>query len=88
MFKQMTDIFAAAAIKILSAVDANANSHQHEIGGLVKCGFGRVLGDDPTLVRRLPTHYVWMEDDEDNYFNDLNFRVAMTLDSPGGLFSS
>lgn len=70
MFKQMTDIFAAAAIKILSAVDANANSHQHEIGGLVKCGFGRVLGDDPTLVRRLPTHYVWMEDDEDNYFNE------------------
>ncbi|MCS4266555.1 type II restriction endonuclease [Serratia sp. BIGb0163] len=41
----LRDIFYVAAGKHLSAVDADSSrSNQHEIGGLVKVGFGEVLG--------------------------------------------
>lgn len=41
----LRDIFHVAAGKHLSAVDADSSrSNQHEIGGLVKVGFGEVLG--------------------------------------------
>lgn len=41
----LKDIFHVAAGKHLSAVDADSSrSNQHEIGGLVKVGFGEVLG--------------------------------------------
>lgn len=41
----LRDIFHVAAGKYLSAVDADSSrSNQHEIGGLVKVGFGEVLG--------------------------------------------
>lgn len=41
----LRDIFHIAAGKHLSAVDADSSrSNQHEIGGLVKVGFGEVLG--------------------------------------------
>ncbi|MCA3995287.1 MULTISPECIES: type II restriction endonuclease [Serratia] len=45
MDKILRDIFRVAAGKHLSAVDADSSrSNQHEIGGLVKVGFGEVLG--------------------------------------------
>ncbi|GKO88977.1 type II restriction endonuclease [Klebsiella pneumoniae] len=45
MDHRLRDIFRVAAGKHLSAVDADlSRSHQHEIGGLVKVGFGDVLG--------------------------------------------
>lgn len=45
MDHRLKDIFRVAAGKHLSAVDADSSrSHQHEIGGLVKVGFGEVLG--------------------------------------------
>ncbi|WP_105738955.1 type II restriction endonuclease [Cronobacter dublinensis] len=45
MDQRLRDIFKVAAGKYLSAVDADlSRSHQHEIGGLVKVGFGDVLG--------------------------------------------
>lgn len=45
MDSRLRDVFQIAAGKYLSAVDADfSRSHQHEIGGLVKVGFGEVLG--------------------------------------------
>lgn len=45
MFEKLTDVFTAAAVKYLTAVDANPHkSHQHEIGGLIKAGIGALLG--------------------------------------------
>lgn len=45
MDNRLKDIFRVAAGKHLSAVDADSSrSNQHEIGGLVKVGFGEVLG--------------------------------------------
>ena len=45
MFEKLTDVFSAAAVKYLTAVDANPHtSHQHEIGGLIKAGIGALLG--------------------------------------------
>ncbi|WP_409526348.1 type II restriction endonuclease [Nitrincola sp. MINF-07-Sa-05] len=44
--EKLTDVFSAAALKYLTAVDASPEkSNQHEIGGLVRpSGFGNALG--------------------------------------------
>lgn len=45
MFEKLSDYFEGAVGKYLTAVDANPKrSNQHEIGGLVKAGFGEHLG--------------------------------------------
>lgn len=50
MYEKLADIFSAVAIKYLTAVDVKRTnsvakgSNQHEIGGLVKAGFGECLG--------------------------------------------
>lgn len=44
LFEQLKDVFAAAAMKYLTAVDSNPRvSNQHEIGGLIKAGLGKHL---------------------------------------------
>ncbi|WP_422528344.1 hypothetical protein [Serratia fonticola] len=54
MDSRLRDIFQIAAGKHLSAVDADfSRSHQHEIDGLVKDGFGEVLGHRFTVTSRL-----------------------------------
>lgn len=41
LFEKLKDVFAAAALKYLTPVDANPKkSNQHEIGGLIKAGLG------------------------------------------------
>lgn len=43
--EKIQDLFKVASFKYLSQVDCpKRNSHQHEIGGLVKTGFGQHLG--------------------------------------------
>lgn len=45
MFEKLSDYFEGAVGKYLTAVDANPKiSNQHEIGGLIKAGFGEHLG--------------------------------------------
>lgn len=45
MNQKLSSIFTAALIKYLKPVDCpNQGSNQHEIGGLVKSGFGQLLG--------------------------------------------
>lgn len=45
MNQKLSSIFRAALIKYLKPVDCpNQGSNQHEIGGLVKSGFGQLLG--------------------------------------------
>ncbi len=45
MFENLSDVFAAAATKYLTAVDAEpSKSNQHEIGGLPRSGIGEVMG--------------------------------------------
>lgn len=45
MHTKISDYFEGVAAKYLSAVDADPEkSHQHEIGGLLKAGFGHLLG--------------------------------------------
>ena len=50
MLESVNEIFEAAAAKYLTAVDAapDEKSNQHEIGGLVKAGMGKLLGTGPT----------------------------------------
>ncbi|WP_028773479.1 type II restriction endonuclease [Shewanella waksmanii] len=71
MYETLEDIFEAVAVKYLKAVDVkrgNNNkkgSNQHEIGGLVKAGFGRKLGfpiDGKTL--KFAAKMVYISDDE------------------------
>jgi hypothetical protein len=58
--------FEGVAWKYLAAVDAERNrSNQHEIGGLVKAGFKKHLGDPGSQVRRWPTKFLYLADDED-----------------------
>lgn len=55
------------AWKHLSAVDAESKrSNQHELGGLVKAGFLRFLGDPGKDTTRLRTRYVFLAEDEAN----------------------
>lgn len=68
MFEKLTDVFAAAAIKYLTAVDANPqSSNQHEIGGLVAAGIGDLLGrpDDGSKLRFDAT-MVYLDDYSDD----------------------
>lgn len=45
MFEKLSDYFEGAVGKYLTGVDADPNkSNQHEIGGLIKSGFGEHLG--------------------------------------------
>lgn len=45
LFEKLTDYFDGAAVKYLSAVDAeSSSSNQHEIGGLIAAGFRKHLG--------------------------------------------
>jgi hypothetical protein len=68
MFEKLTDVFAAAAIKYLSRVDANPkSSNQHEIGGLVEAGIGERLGrpSDGSKLRFAAT-MVYIDDYSDD----------------------
>jgi hypothetical protein len=75
MNQNLRDIFQAAAGKYLSAVDAEVTrSHQHEIGGLVKVGFGDVLGrpgKDETLELMCKMVYITDETGEPLIADDL-----------------
>lgn len=68
MFENLTDIFDAAAVKYLSAVDAEpTRSNQHEIGGLPSAGIGAVLGY-PIEGRKdyLPATMVYISESDDD----------------------
>jgi len=64
MFEKLTDVFAAAALKYLTSVDANPKkSNQHEIGGLPKAGIGKFLGQPTDGSRlRFPATMVYLKD--------------------------
>lgn len=72
MYEKLKDIFNAVAIKNLSAVDIpksslTANSNQHEIGGLVKAGFGHLLGKPEkgkTATFQATMVYLGLDDDD------------------------
>lgn len=38
MYERLTDIFSAAAIRIVGAADA-AHTHPHDVTDLLRCGF-------------------------------------------------
>ena len=67
MLELLKDTFKATAVKFLRAVDTpNGRSHQHEIGGLPKAGFGMLLGHDLTGTGiKYPCHFAWLLDDEE-----------------------
>lgn len=59
--------FEGVAWKYLSAVDADPRrSNQHELGGLVKAGFKKYLGDPATDTLTFPTSYLFLAEDEDD----------------------
>ena len=59
--------FEGVAWKYLSAVDADPQrSNQHELGGLVKAGFKRYLGNPGTNTFTFPTDYLFLAEDEDD----------------------
>lgn len=67
MSESINQIFKSAVIKYLSEVDCPKHgSNQHEIGGLVKSGFSRFLGE-VVGSQRIPfaTWFVRLEDEED-----------------------
>lgn len=67
LIEQLKDVFVAAALKYLTAVDANPTvSNQHEIGGLIKAGLGAHLPcpKDGTKTR-LQATMVYLEDFSD-----------------------
>lgn len=69
MDSRLSEHFIFAAGKSLSAVDAvPSRSNQHEIGGLVKVGFGESIGDFPSGEKlQIPCLMVWLSDDDDNH---------------------
>lgn len=69
MDSRLSEHFIFAAGKSLSAVDAvPSRSNQHEIGGLVKVGFGEAIGDIPSGEKlQIPCLMVWLSDDDDNH---------------------
>lgn len=69
MDSRLSEHFIFAAGKSLSAVDAvPSRSNQHEIGGLVKVGFGEAIGDFPPGEKlQIPCLMVWLSDDDDNH---------------------
>lgn len=57
--------FEGVAWKYLSAVDADpGRSNQHELGGLVKAGFKKYLGDPGEDTHTFPTSYLFLAEDE------------------------
>lgn len=59
--------FEGVAWKYLSAVDADPRrSHQHELGGLVKAGFKKYLGDPGSDTFMFPTDYFFLAENEDD----------------------
>lgn len=62
----ISDYFDGVAAKYLSAVDARPErSNQHEIGGLPKVGFKRLLGEPPRGEKnRFPGRLVYLTDDD------------------------
>lgn len=67
MDTRLNEHFSFAAGKSLSAVDAvPSRSNQHEIGGLVKVGFGQAIGDIAAGEKRqIPCLMAWLSDDDD-----------------------
>lgn len=68
MFKRLSDAFLAVAAKYLVQVDIpDGSSNQHEIGGLVKAGIGKLLTSHCGKVEKalFPTTYIRLEDDDD-----------------------
>lgn len=67
MFETVSDVFVAAAIKYLTAVDAEpSRSNQHEIGGLVKAGPGKCLGvGKDGKTRQFAAEMAYITDDDD-----------------------
>ncbi|WHZ40200.1 type II restriction endonuclease [Rahnella bonaserana] len=68
MFEKLSDYFEGAVGKYLTAVDADPKkSNQHEIGGLIKAGFGQHLGlpkDGEALFFKTTMIYISDEDAE------------------------
>lgn len=68
MFEKLSDYFDGAVGKYLTAVDADPKkSNQHEIGGLIKAGFGQHLGlpkDGEALLFKTTMIYISDEDAE------------------------
>jgi hypothetical protein len=70
MLDTVSEIFDAAAAKYLTAVDAapSKNSTQHEVGGLVRAGMGRLLGVGPETFRYSTTYaYLPSHSDVDDF---------------------
>lgn len=69
MDSRLSEHFIFAAGKSLSAVDAvPSRSNQHEIGGLVKVGFGDAIGHvTPGEKLQIPCLMVWLSDDDENH---------------------
>ena len=69
MLERLRDVFVATAVKRMSQADTMvAKSHQHEVGGLVKGGFGLLLGNDTERTgKKFPYSVtcVWLEDGEE-----------------------
>lgn len=67
MFEKLTDVFKAAAMKYLSAVDAEPQrSNQHEIGGLVKAKMADYLGRPSNgSILRFDATMVYLDDYSD-----------------------
>lgn len=68
MDSRLSEHFIFAAGKSLSAVDAvPSRSNQHEIGGLVKVGFGDAIGHlTPGEKLQIPCLMIWLSDDDEN----------------------
>ena len=61
---KLAEFFSAIAFKHLTAVDAQPqSSNQHEIGGLVKAGFGPFLGDPGKETLRYTAQFLYISDD-------------------------
>lgn len=68
MDNRLSEHFIFAAGKSLSAVDAvPSRSNQHEIGGLVKVGFGEAIGEIQSGEKlQIPCLMVWLSDDDEH----------------------
>ena len=69
MNSRLSEHFIFAAGKSLSAVDAvPSRSNQHEIGGLVRVGFGEAIGGIQSGEKlQIPCLMVWLSDDDDSH---------------------
>lgn len=66
--EKLVDYFEGIAWKYLTAVDASPRgsvSNQHELGGLVKAGFKKYLGDPADEVRRFPCRFIYLASEEE-----------------------